>query len=249
MKTELWTNAKKGLIFFVTITATFSIAIFAIKNGMPIQLFVFCAAFYLFYNTGRYLLFNRTFGNVIACVLSICLSSLWIIFPSVILTDITAILLGCAALYQISEVKISFREATILAIAVILYDVVMVFVTHGMVELAISLKASATPLMIAFTPAVEKYIHLKMIGLGDIVLPGSMMVACFYAGKRYAKRSLFVGALIGYFIGLLATIAIMNIFQYPQPATLYLYPGVFFGFWIALACNRISLKSVLTGGK
>lgn len=75
-----------------------------------------------------------------------------------------------------------------------------------------------------------------MLGLGDIVVPGIFVALClkFDVDKALSKLKLkatselktpyFNVCMIGYFLGIVETFAVMWIFDHPQPALLFLVP-------------------------
>jgi minor histocompatibility antigen H13 len=76
----------------------------------------------------------------------------------------------------------------------------------------------------------------SMLGLGDIVIPGIYVALTLRMDHARLARALakglpappkyFNAVVIGYFAGLVATIAVMNAFKAAQPALLYIVPGV-----------------------
>lgn len=66
-----------------------------------------------------------------------------------------------------------------------------------------------------------------MLGLGDIVIPGifiALLLRFDHSLKRKTKTYFHAGC-VAYFLGLMATIAVMHIFKHAQPALLYLVPA------------------------
>lgn len=64
-----------------------------------------------------------------------------------------------------------------------------------------------------------------MLGLGDIVIPGTFIgLALRYDHDRGGGKSkaYFYGTLVGYVLGLIATMGVVQIFGKAQPALLYL---------------------------
>lgn len=131
--------------------------------------------------------------------------------------------------------------------ALFFYDIYFVFFTPLMVTVAKSLEG---PIKLMF-PKIFDWSEQKdfnMIGLGDIVIPGiyvALMLRYDYIRCINNKKVLHVDAkgnnvvsftfenfrtflltFVGYFVGILSTLVIMNVFQAAQPALLYLVPGV-----------------------
>lgn len=61
-------------------------------------------------------------------------------------------------------------------------------------------------------------------GLGRSSLPQSLITAAF-------PKPYFIASLVGYVIGMIATLLVMSIWQHAQPALLYLVPGVLISIW------------------
>lgn len=67
----------------------------------------------------------------------------------------------------------------------------------------------------------------SILGLGDIVLPGTLMSMMLKLdASRGFQSSYFRSTMIGYILGLITTVLVMVVFQAAQPALLYLVPGV-----------------------
>lgn len=73
-------------------------------------------------------------------------------------------------------------------------------------------------------------------GLGKSSLPQSLITAAF-------PKPYFIASLVGYIIGMIATLLVMSIWQHAQPALLYLVPGVLISIW-STALARGEVKQV-----
>lgn len=73
-------------------------------------------------------------------------------------------------------------------------------------------------------------------GLGESSLPQSLITAAF-------PKPYFIASLVGYVIGMIATLLVMSIWQHAQPALLYLVPGVLISIW-STALVRGEIKHV-----
>ena len=76
-----------------------------------------------------------------------------------------------------------------------------------------------------------------MLGLGDLIVPGLFIILClkFDIQKALNKKikklsdfelSYYYSTIIGYTIGMATTGVVMLVFEKPQPALLFLVPGV-----------------------
>ncbi|GBG85107.1 hypothetical protein CBR_g39566 [Chara braunii] len=135
----------------------------------------------------------------------------------------------------------SFKIGAILLGGLFIYDIFWVFFTPVMVSVAKSFDA---PIKLLF-PTGNRERPFSMLGLGDIVIPGIFVaLALRYDESQKTGKRYFKSAFIGYTVGLITTIIVMNWFQAAQPALLYIVPGVI-GFMGAHAVIRGELKQVL----
>ncbi|XP_066329335.1 signal peptide peptidase 1-like [Miscanthus floridulus] len=117
----------------------------------------------------------------------------------------------------------SFKTGAILLGGLFVYDIFWVFFTPVMVSVAKSFDA---PIKLLF-PTADAARPFSMLGLGDIVIPGIFVaLALRFDVSRGIKNRYFNSAFLGYAVGMMVTIIIMNWFQAAQPALLYLVPGV-----------------------
>uniref|UniRef100_A0A1D1YN77 Minor histocompatibility antigen H13 n=1 Tax=Anthurium amnicola TaxID=1678845 RepID=A0A1D1YN77_9ARAE len=125
----------------------------------------------------------------------------------------------------------SFKTGAILLGGLFVYDIFWVFFTPVMVSVAKSFDA---PIKLLF-PTSDAARPFSMLGLGDIVIPGIFVaLALRFDVSRGKDNRYFNSAFLGYTVGLVLTIIVMNWFQAAQPALLYIVPGVV-GF-VAIHC-------------
>ncbi|KAJ1277545.1 hypothetical protein BS78_04G012800 [Paspalum vaginatum] len=117
----------------------------------------------------------------------------------------------------------SFKTGAILLLGFFVYDIFWVFFTPVMVSVAKSFDA---PIKLLF-PTADAARPFSMLGLGDIVIPGIFVaLALRFDASRGIKNSYICSAFLGYTVGMIATIIVMNWIQAAQPALLYIVPGV-----------------------
>ncbi|MQM07391.1 hypothetical protein Taro_040230 [Colocasia esculenta] len=117
----------------------------------------------------------------------------------------------------------SFKTGAILLGGLFIYDIFWVFFTPVMVSVAKSFDA---PIKLLF-PTSDAARPFSMLGLGDIVIPGIFVaLALRFDVSRGKDNCYFRSAFLGYSVGLILTIIVMNWFQAAQPALLYIVPGV-----------------------
>ncbi|KAF7119919.1 hypothetical protein RHSIM_Rhsim13G0211100 [Rhododendron simsii] len=125
----------------------------------------------------------------------------------------------------------SFKTGAILLCGLFVYDIFWVFFTPVMVSVAKSFDA---PIKLLF-PTADSTRPFSMLGLGDIVIPGIFVaLALRFDVSRGKKSQYFNSAFLGYAVGVVLTIIVMNWFQAAQPALLYIVPAVI-GF-LAVHC-------------
>lgn len=152
-------------------------------------------------------------------------------------------ILGIAfSIFGIENIMLGqFKVGFILLGLLFFYDIFWVFGTPVMVEVAKNLDG---PIKLMFPKELKSDSYelkdFNMIGLGDIVIPGIYvalmirydLVKYFRENPRAKQLSLgyrnckyFVHTIIGYALGIISTLLVMNIWRHAQPALLYLVPG------------------------
>ncbi|CAK9134624.1 unnamed protein product [Ilex paraguariensis] len=117
----------------------------------------------------------------------------------------------------------SFKTGAILLAGLFVYDIFWVFFTPVMVSVAKSFDA---PIKLLF-PTADSARPFSMLGLGDIVIPGIFVaLALRFDVSRGKESQYFRSAFLGYTVGVVLTIVVMNWFQAAQPALLYIVPAV-----------------------
>ncbi|RLN63690.1 hypothetical protein BBP00_00003954 [Phytophthora kernoviae] len=147
----------------------------------------------------------------------------------------------------------SFKVGAILLCGLFFYDIFWVFGTDVMVTVATSFDA---PIKLIFprefATETEKAKN-SILGLGDIVIPGIFIALLlrYDAHRANATNStqsfakpFFHMNLLFYVLGLVATVAVMFIFNAAQPALLYLVPACL-GAALATAFVRGEFKELL----
>ncbi|KAH1252997.1 Signal peptide peptidase [Glycine max] len=135
----------------------------------------------------------------------------------------------------------SFKTGAILLAGLFVYDIFWVFFTPVMVSVAKSFDA---PIKLLF-PTADSARPFSMLGLGDIVIPGIFVaLALRFDVSRGKQPQYFKSAFVGYTVGLVLTIVVMNWFQAAQPALLYIVPSVI-GFLAAHCLWNGDVKQLL----
>ncbi|KAF9268677.1 hypothetical protein L218DRAFT_523744 [Marasmius fiardii PR-910] len=149
---------------------------------------------------------------------------------SVLLTDILAMSFSHNAL---SLIKLdSFATGCALLSGLFVYDIWWVFGTRVMVEVATGLDV---PIKLLWAKSVHfsDARGFTMLGLGDIVIPGTFVALALRFDTRDGRGRtpwFFYGTLTAYALGLVTTMTVMHVWGHAQPALLYLSPGCIGGF-------------------
>ncbi|XP_047316275.1 signal peptide peptidase-like [Impatiens glandulifera] len=135
----------------------------------------------------------------------------------------------------------SFKTGGILLAGLFVYDIFWVFFTPVMVSVAKSFDA---PIKLLF-PTGDSTRPFSMLGLGDIVIPGIFVaLALRFDVSRGKESQYFKSAFLGYSVGVVLTIIVMNWFQAAQPALLYIVPSAI-GFLAAHCLANGEVKQIL----
>lgn len=181
-------------------------------------------------------LFVGSFGIVAVSYVT----AMWFFYPNIFLLDFAA---GMALLWLLLATTFNYPILVAMSLGVIYYDVHSVFHTHKM--LALAKIAHESPMMMTFSSF--------LIGLGDIAIPGLFVMLAFRAGSRYGNGIIY-STVLGYMIMFFVTIAMVRAYG-PQPATLYLLPGVAVPYLLyaivahckeALTSKFLKVKQVVT---
>ena len=136
----------------------------------------------------------------------------------------------------------------ILLCGLLFYDAFWVFGTDVMVTVARSFEV---PIKLVFPQDIlEKGLtasNFAMLGLGDIVLPGIFIALLLRFDNSLSRKTnvYFYSTFFAYFMGLLATMLIMHLFNHAQPALLYLVPACL-GTPLLLALAKGDLKALFS---
>ena len=154
--------------------------------------------------------------------------------------------LGLAfALSAISLIHLdSFGTGVILLSGLFFYDIFWVFKTDVMVTVA---KSFDVPVKLLMPKALSEYamarpVHMALLGLGDIVIPGVFIALChrfdvYLNQRKIAHFSYFKASFLAYCAGLVCTVVVMHTFKAAQPALLYLSPACILSLLITALLN------------
>ncbi len=176
--------------------------------------------------------FDISYASIITTVTCSIPVILFYITKHWFLNNVFGILFSIVALKSIN--LSSFKVGFILLWALFFYDIFWVYGTDVMVTVAKNLDIPIKLVFPYLNEAGEE--KFSMLGLGDIVVPGIFVALClkFDIDRALLKLKIkttdqlktpyFTVCVIGYFLGIIITFAVMWIFSHPQPALLFLVP-------------------------
>lgn len=147
----------------------------------------------------------------------------------------------CAALLFVLR-NITRAQFWIVSIGIMAFDVYGVFLTDQIIT-AIDGSSGGIrgplPFGLIFLPQDFSLSAqpILSLGAGDIIFPGLLMMIAYHETQNRSKLTYYLTGL-GYVIGLVVAIVVMIIMQQPQPATIYLIPGVLLGYYTGRVIQR-----------
>ncbi|MBI3632253.1 MAG: hypothetical protein HY225_02295 [Candidatus Vogelbacteria bacterium] len=188
---------------------------------------------------------NKFISKIGSIFLSAVLSYGWYVHPNRITIDTMAILM--ATQFLVTYRNITLKQSFVLSLGIMGYDALMVF-GAGLMQKVVAGATIGGKVLIPVLVMIPKTLSIDsdyqfMLGLGDIVIPGFIVICALRLAVRYRKSSLVIGAWLGYVAGSIAALSMLFIFKFPQPATIYLIPGAFAGLlaaaWYESLVNKI----------
>jgi presenilin-like A22 family membrane protease len=171
------------------------------------------------------------FSDLLASTASVLTMAPWVLYPNWLSIDVAALVMATSAL--IVPKASGFRSLVYVEIGIVLYDIYSVFASGlmmGMARFALPHGVPDVPILMVVPSQFDlAATYTRALGLGDVVLPGLMiMAAASFVGHGIGRR-LHYGGIVGYALGLLVTFAVLEGLHAAQPATLYLVPGTMLG--------------------
>lgn len=168
---------------------------------------------------------------IIASAVSIPVYMSWIIWPNWFTSDLILVIMAVALLVGFTQRSLNFKLFTVINIALFLYDIVHVFFT-GIMEVAITEGFSASRMLPMALYMPVRFggdgvaIGFQGLGMGDIVVPGLLIVVAGIVAYKHRCKKLLWFALGGYAAGLILTWVVIGVSHSAQPALLYILPCV-----------------------
>lgn len=237
-------------IFVVIIVMTILILIIAkYWKKQVIQVIILFAigytAFFIFVPLFAMVLADL-FSIVLAIVCAVVLVAALYLYPEWYVIDLCGVIVGAGAI-AIFGVSLSILLVIILLLVLAVYDAISVYKTKHMIDLADAIMDLKLPVLLV-VPKIWKYSLIKetkslkeklkedeerdafFMGLGDIVMPGILVVASYHtiSGGLPVALSVLAGTLIGFV--LLMTFVIRG---KPQAGLPLLCSGAILGYLIS----------------
>ncbi len=218
-------NDPMNIIFIFVILLTFTVVILLISRFWKkqfIQVLILGAigytAAYLFYPLLTLVIPEVTASAIIAIVLAIALVYILYKFPEWYVIDIAGVIIGAGAIV-IFGMSLGILLVIILLVGLAIYDAISVYKTKHMIDLADTVMDLKLPVLLV-VPKVRHYSLIKetkslkqkikddderdafFMGLGDIVMPGILVVAIYnnVSGSLPISLSAIFGTLVGFAI-------------------------------------------------
>jgi len=246
-------NAIENLILFFVIMMAVTLTILLIAKYWKkqfIQVIILGSISYttifVFYPLLTYLV-----SADLSLILSIAVAAILVIalvkYPEWYVIDLTGIVVGVGAI-GIFGISLGIFLVIVLLMVLAIYDAISVYKTKHMIDLADAVMDLKLPVMMV-VPKIREYSLLKetkglkekieekqereafFLGLGDIVMPGILVVATFYNipdNGLLVALSVMIGTLVGF--GALMTLVIKG---KPQAGLPLLCSGAILGYVIS----------------
>ena len=211
-------------------------------------------SFFVFYPLLSFVVPYATLSSVLSIIAAAILIFALIKYPEWYIINLCGIIVGVGAIGLLG-ISLSIFLVIVLLIGLSVYDAISVYKTKHMIDLADAVMDLKLPVMLV-VPKTKTYSMLKetkglkekiedkeereafFMGLGDIVMPGILVVSVFYNipdNGLLIALSVMIGTLVGF--GLLMSVVVKG---KPQAGLPYLCSGAILGYVIS--------SLLLTGG-
>ena len=246
-------NAPENLLFFFAIMMGVTLTILLIAKYWKkqfIQVIILGSISYttvfVFYPLLAYLV-SPNLSLILAIAIAATLVIALVKYPEWYIIDLTGIVVGVGAI-GIFGISLGIFLVILLLIGLAVYDAISVYKTKHMIDLADAVMDLKLPVMMV-VPKIKQYSLIKetqglkqkieekqereafFLGLGDIVMPGILVVASYYnipENGLLVALSVMIGTLIGF--GALMTLVVKG---KPQAGLPLLCSGAILGYVIS----------------
>ncbi|XP_031398696.1 signal peptide peptidase-like 4 isoform X1 [Punica granatum] len=236
-------------------------------EGLQTCLVTLLSCFRWFERAGQSFIGLPLFGAVSYLTLAvspfcIAFAVVWAVFRTVSFAWIGQDILGIALIITVLQiVRIpNLKVGTVLLSCAFLYDIFWVFVSkwwfHESVMIVVARGdrsgEDGIPMLLKIPRMFDPWGGYSIIGFGDIILPGLVVVFSLrydWLENKRIKEGYFIWAMFAYGLGLLITYVALNLMDgHGQPALLYIVPFTL-GTFLTLGKQRGDLKRLWTRGE
>jgi presenilin-like A22 family membrane protease len=203
-------------------------------------------SFYIFLPLFSLVISNWMLTVFLSIILAICLIVVLVKYPEWYIIDLCGIIIGAGAV-ALFGISLSILLVVILLIGLAIYDAISVYQTKHMIDLADTVMDLKLPVLLV-VPKIRHYSLLKetkrlkeklkdgeereafFMGLGDVVMPGILVAACYTTipdGLPVAL-SVLMGTLVGF-----AALMVFVIKGKPQAGLPLLCSGAILGYLVS----------------
>jgi len=246
------TNNPVNILYIFVIIIVMTVIILIIARYWKKQVIQIIILFAIGYTAFFILvpLFVLIFSDVISIILSIVVAVALVVvlykFPEWYVIDLCGVIIGAGAI-AIFGISLSVFLVIILLVTLAVYDAISVYKTKHMIDLADTIMDLKLPVLLV-VPKIRRYSLIKetkslkqklkenedrdafFMGLGDIVMPGILVVAAYHniSNGLPVALSVLAGTLIGFLV--LMTFVIKG---KPQAGLPLLCSGAILGYLIS----------------
>jgi len=246
-------NDPTNIIYIFAIMLVFTLVILLIAKYWKKQVIQFIilgaigyTAFYAFF-LPSFILILPAISGLLTILLSLLAAIALVVtlykYPEWYVIDSCGIIIGTSAII-IFGISLSVHLVLLLLIGLSVYDAISVYKTKHMIDLADTVMDLKLPVLLV-VPKIKHYSLIKetkrlketlkegqereafFMGLGDIVMPGILVVAVYYTGEMGLPIAL--GTMIGTLVGFLFLMRFV-LKGKPQAGLPFLCGGAIFGY-------------------
>jgi minor histocompatibility antigen H13 len=178
--------------------------------------------------------YGKVFNFVVGGVVATIIAYVWLTNPNWLIVDFIALCIITNTL--IAFPRISLKTLIVVCFALIIYDVLGVYVFGVMQDFAYKAYLINMPLLIVIpkTLSLQETQRLFMLGLGDIIIPGLLIREEILRAKENIVTAhiwnniplMPVVLSVGYVFGFAAVQGVLYYTHKPQPALVFLLPSM-----------------------
>lgn len=178
----------------------------------------------------------------VAFLITVIIDALLQYYDTTAVQNIGSVFIALYILVILRSIKL--KTFLIFGAGIMIFDFVAVFYTQQMIDVAKATQGIPGGSVVVPTSADSESVSAISTGLGDIIIPGMLAMIAFRQSQQFGGVSLWVCTFLGYALGSVVTEYVLFNTNFPQPATIYLIPGVTLGYFAAVLYKRLTWKQV-----